>query len=262
MSSRQLEPRAWLLRRWLLVIAVIFILQFGFITWLGQPAIDLQPRTPRRVPVIALLAGGRAEKISGVENPTLLVLANRNGFSGNAWLQTESVRDPSRPWTEPPRPLPPSVDQFGGPLDEFVRTRLSQRMDVARKPPPSIGEYFPMETLALSTFSVEGEVAQRRLLSEFKLESKPSEKVLTNSVVQIAVDPGGNVFSAVLLVKCGSAEADADALSLARSAHFSPIIRDGPGRSPALRPNLDWGRFIFRWNTLPMLATNTVSPVR
>ena len=262
MNSRPAEKRGWPLRRWLLVIAVIFVMQFGFITWLGQPAIDIQFRAPRRVPVIAMLEGSREVDLPGVPNPTLLVLASRDGFSGKAWLEPDPVENPTRPWTEPTRPLPPDLDQFGGTLHEFVRGKLSQRLDVARKPQPSIPDFIPVETLAQSTFSLEGDAARRRLLSDFKLESKPAAEILTNSVVQIAVDAGGNVFSAVLLVKCGSPEADANALALARSAQFQPLVRDGPDRPVSLRPALDWGRIVFRWNTVPLPSTNAVPATR
>jgi TonB family protein len=258
MIPRQREPLGWPLRRWLLVIAVIFIVQFGFITWLGQPAVEMQAHLPRRVPVIALLAGGRETDIPGVYNPTILVLANRRGFSGDAWLQIEPPRNPTREWTEPPRPLPATVEQFGGTLNAFVQSNLFQRLEVARKPAPTIGEYFTGEILAQSTFSLEGDAARRRLLSDFKLDSKPATETLSNSVVQIAIDAGGNVFSAVLTGKCGSPEADADALRLARTARFEPLVRDGPDRPPLSRPTLDWGWMVFRWNTAPVPSTNAV----
>ncbi len=262
MSSGQVEKRGWPPRRWLLVIGVIFVVQYGFITWLGQPAIEMQFRAPRRVPVIAMLAGGREVDIPGVASPTLLVLASRDGFSGNAWLQPEPVGNPSRPWTEPARPLPPDLEQFGGSLHEFVRGKLFKRLDVAGKPQPTIPEYLPIDTLPQSTFSIQGDAARRRLLSDFKLESKPAAEILSNSVVQIAVDPGGNVFSAVLLGKCGSPEADANALALARSARFQPLVRDGPDHPVSLRPALDWGRIVFRWNTVPLPSTNAAPTTR
>ena len=264
MRSRPADKRSWPVRRWLLVVAVIFVVQYGFITWLGQPAIDTQFRGPRRVPVIAMLAGSREVDTPGVRNPTLLVLPSRDGFSGKAWLEPDPVADPARPWTEPARPLPPDVEQFGGTLHEFSRGNLFQRIDVARKPQPSIPEYLPIETVAQSTYRIEGDAARRRLLSNFKLESKPAAEILSNSVVQIAVDPAGNVFSAVLLGdgKCGSPEADADALALARSARFEPVVRDGPDRPVSLRPTLDWGLIVFHWNTVPLPSTNAVPTSR
>lgn len=267
MSSRQVEPKAWGLRRWLLIIGVIFIIQYGLITWLGRPAVDTQPRQPRHIPPIALLSGGRESEIHGLEKPALLLLADPRSFSGEAWLVADALRNPSRPWTEPPRALPPPIDEFGGSLESVVRSNLLRRVDVARKPMPAIPDYFAIEPPSQSTFSIEGPVARRRLLTGFKLDSKPAPDILSNSEVQIAVDAGGNVFSAVLMPggKSGSPEADADALRLARSARFQPLIRDGPDRGASTIPaGLDWGRIIFHWNTAPMPApvTNGIPPPR
>ena len=68
----------------------------------------------------------------------------------------------------------------------------------------------------------------------------PSLKLLTNSVVQIAVNPAGEVVAARLAASCGLATADAEAAAKARALRFRP--------SPSAV--MQWAEAIFQWHTI------------
>jgi hypothetical protein len=106
--------------------------------------------------------------------------------------------------------------------------------------------YLPLENTE-SSFSIEGALADRPLLSQFALHSWPATEILTNTVVQIAVDAAGRVFSASLLVKSASPDANAAALNLARLARFQPLR--WLGEKPPPPGALSWGKIIFHWHT-------------
>jgi hypothetical protein len=96
-----------------------------------------------------------------------------------------------------------------------------------------------------SVFHLEGEPAGRLLGPSPGLRSWPSLQLLTNSIVQIAVDPAGEVVAARLEVRCGPADdtnagsADAAAVAIARGLRFEP--------SPTAQAR--WGRAVFEWQT-------------
>ena len=76
----------------------------------------------------------------------------------------------------------------------------------------------------------------------------PHSEILTETVIQVCVNPMGVPFSSVLLGSSGSAEADRQALALVKSARFKPLAASNPGsrRDPAA---LTWGKIIFHWHT-------------
>jgi hypothetical protein len=263
MIAARVEPGNWMLRRWLLVVVLIAVLQTGLIFWLGA-------RTPGRGrrtnsgPRVYLPADQRSELAEG-SNPTLFVLANRHGFSGPAWLAVPPLQNPLPDWSEPARPLARPIREFGETLRRFVANNLSTPLEVAPKTEPQLDAVelylVPDLTPAQSSLTLDGQLADRPLFSKFKLKSWPAGDILTNSVVLAGVDKNGRVFSAVLLAKSGSKDADESALSLAKSAHFQPLRRSnpaGPGASPSA---LGWGRLIFHWQTVPLPATNGAAAV-
>ena len=79
--------------------------------------------------------------------------------------------------------------------------------------------------------------------------------------MQIAVDAAGRVFSAALLnVKSGSAEANASALKLARSARFQPWRWIGPHPPPPAPDGLSWGTIVFHWHTVARTNSAALPP--
>lgn len=263
MIAAEIELHAWSRRRWLAVIALALVLHLGLIFWLGERR-GVQPM-PAVKETAMYLPTDQAADVPGLSDPTLFVLANRHGFSGPAWLKIPAVDYHLKEWTEP-EPLPVPVPELGRSLNEFVRGNMSRPLEVAPKPEPQMDamEYLSPTSLVAtqSTYSIEGDLVTRPLLSDFKLASWPAAEILTNSEVLVAVNPDGAVFSAVLLAKCGpkddpaASAADASAVNLAKSARFRPLQWSGPGQPAASPTRLTWGRVIFHWNTSAPPATN------
>ncbi|HEY5910112.1 MAG TPA: hypothetical protein VJA21_05860, partial [Verrucomicrobiae bacterium] len=108
-----------------------------------------------------------------------------------------------------------------------------------------------------STFRLAGALAGRALKTPIDLPSRSHAEILTNSVVQLLVDPEGIPLSTILLGPgSGSKEADDYALQRARAARFTPLPFTPGTASPLL--GLAWGELIFEWHTVP--ATNVPAP--
>jgi TonB family protein len=260
MMTAPASSRSWPLRRWLAFIAVILLGQFACIFWLNGKRFTA-PQVVPIVPRVYVPAGSRAE-LPDVSSPTLFVFANRRGFSGPAWLNIPSQQFDSPPWSEPPRPLALPAEELGGELAEFVRTNAAGAFELTPPPAPPPDFAFTDDNAgaAQSTLTLEGGLANRQLMSQFKLASQPASDILTNSEVLAGVDAQGGVFSAVLLKSCGSKEADETAVKLAGTAQFQPARWAGPGISNPAAEKLTWGEMVFHWHTTPLLATNNVTP--
>jgi hypothetical protein len=193
-------------------------------------------------------------------DPTLFAWANRYGFSGAAWLKIPQVNFQVKDWIEPPRWLPLPVADLGNTLHRFVKTNLAPPVQVADK---LESRFTPLElpspTTSMATRSslrVTGELAGRRLLSEIDLPSWPHTDLLASSVVQVAVDADGRVFSPALCSGSGSKEADQYALALAKTARFNSLRESGPDQLTRRVAALSWGQLIFEWHTVPMPAAS------
>lgn len=263
MIASEVESHGWSRRRWAVVIALALVLHLGLIFWLGDRK-AVQPMPAVKGPDMYLPTDQTAN-LPGLSDPTLFVLANRHGFSGPAWLKIPVVDYHLKEWKEP-EPLPAPVPELGRTLKEFVQGNMSRPFEVAPKPEPHMDAMDYLSPVSLvatrSTFTIEGDLAARLLLTDFKLDSWPAAGILTNSEVLVAVNPEGTVFSAVLLAKCGPKDdpgakaADASAINLAKSARFQAQRWSGPGQSALPPSRLTWGRMIFHWNTSPLPATN------
>jgi hypothetical protein len=237
---------------------VVLLVQIALIFWLGRnrpapiPSFNFGPKN--YMPAIAHAAW------PGLPDAAQFVLANRHGFSGEAWLQFQSPQYDLQPWSEPPQPLALPVGQLGSDLAEYVRTNKDRPFELAPKAEPQMDVVIPDENLGIarSTLTIEGELVNRRLVTPIKLTSWPANDILTNSEVLVGVDAFGNVFSSVLVASkgSGSKEADAAALRLAAQARFRPMAWTGPGQLPEADRRLRWGRMVFHWQTVPLPATN------
>ena len=91
-----------------------------------------------------------------------------------------------------------------------------------------------------SLFEIQGELAGRQINGPAVLRAWPNTQLLSNSVVQIAVDSAGQVIAARLLARSGSVEADGNAVEQARRLRFRPV----PSPTPV------WGKAVFEWHTV------------
>lgn len=150
-------------------------------------------------------------------------------------------------------------EKLGVDFENFIATNQPQGLPTIAQPEltlklPAVEESSPLPDR--SRLHLEGALAGRRLLVSPELPSWPSAEILTNSVVQVLVDLDGNPYTATLLAKSGSAEADQHAVREARHARFEPLSLADPAKPLA---GLAWGQLIFEWHTLALPATNSTA---
>jgi TonB family protein len=230
---------------------VLAAAQFGLISWLGDKA-AIRPRRSANEPAVLWLPA-YATEVSALYNPTLFVWANPHGFSQAAWLKIPALQHQSADWTEPPRFLAVRAEQLGMGFREFVQKKAPPPFEIAGKSATQIvlTELSATSICTQSTVHVRGDLSGRRLLSQFDLPSWPRDDVLRETEVQVVVDDYGQTQSAILLSSSGSAEADARALELARSAEWEPLAGRGHPGSPQGIFVLSWGLLVFSWHTVP-----------
>ena len=261
MSATALEPVRWHRRRWIYAVAAVFTLQAALAYFLGQKERRLPTREPFRA-AIRMTADEestrRVAELADANNPTLLALPSLRGFSGSAWLRFPTLDYQPAEWTEPAHWLAMDTQSLGATFSQFIRTNVLAPTLIADKPLPSLIGYelnFPNDPLpAPSRLRIEGYLAARNLVASLELKSWANAEILSNSVVQVMVDADGFTFSPTLLSGSGLKEADIHALTLSGTARFRPLPREQRiGREGS---SFTWGKLIFQWHTLPLVATN------
>ena len=240
----------WSLRRWMLLIALVFIAHVAAIFIFGGykfPPVRVAKNVPR------LQIADNAGQFMALDDPTLFALPHAGDF---ALLTKPKVNPPAFRWTEAPRWLPLASENLGATFTQFMRTNSFGGYQMNFKPPPksSAPEFsFQPAFPKTSTLQIASDLAQRQLLDEIVLPDWPYADVIAPSKVQVLVDAAGNVVSAVLLPSNNPskgeshyAAADERALEIARAARFSPA------------PRLTVGTMIFNWCTVPPPATNSI----
>jgi hypothetical protein len=261
MSGTALEPLPWPLRRWISTAVGVFLAQVGLIWLLGERAKAPPSSLPFQTKIHLAADPWSLKQLSDlptISDPTLFVLPNLHGFSGAAWLTFKPQEYPPANWTEDPRWLALNQKVLGTTFMEFVATNVSAPLLIANQSmPPSIISDVNVPNPPVPTQSlcrIEGDLARRPLLIPPQLPSWPSMDLLTNTVLQAAVDVEGYAFSTLLLVSCGLKEADQFAMDLVTAARFQPLAKEKRSRDEANQ--LTWGKIIFQWHSLPPLPTN------
>jgi TonB family protein len=258
MTDAPVTPRPWPWRRWGVVVAFVFCVQLGLIFSLSDRSVAI-PRPRGAVPSLHL-AGKGAGELLALSDPTLFALPHRQGFAGLAWLRLPQPEFHFFHWPQEPRFLQPSVERLGTVLDRGAQPEsLTPPLGLSRPEPTlTMAEADPRPTApAGSRLRLEDGLAGRRLVTPINVPPMPHTDLLTDTVVQVVANAKGLPVSVpVLLSSSGSAEADREALRLARSARFVPVTSGGPEGVSNLSAQLTWGRMIFEWQTSPMPTTN------
>ena len=258
MSSAPVESRPWSSGRWWGLVALIFGVQVSLIFWFGDTA-PIRPR-PAAPAFTFKLAGSAAADLLALNDPTLFVLPHRQGSAGPAGLKTPRPESHSFQWPEPTNSLLLAVDQLGTVFNHFIETNDFDSLQLPAKPMPTLTlPRLPPLVISAeqSELLLEGDLAQRRLITPLPLRSWPNPDILTNSVVRIAVDAEGRPVSVTLLSGSGSEAADQNALEQAQAARFEPVGRNPAETARRSTAPLSWGRMVFRWQTFPPPPTNT-----
>ncbi len=262
MNATSVQPGGWSQRRWWCGIALVFIVQVGFICWFDDKS-PLHPRLPAAAPSFRL-AGNAYDELLALSDPTLFALPHQQGFSGPAWIKIAPLAFRPFDWSEPTQWLQLPLRKLGQAFDRFIQTNNFDSLQASAISQPELRPPEPLQLTAArqhSALRVEGDLAQRRLLAPLELPSWPHPDILANSVAQLLVNADGEPVSVTLLSGCGLGQADQYALEQARAARFQSLAGSGPQRLASPTAHLAWGTMIFEWNTLPITTTNAPAAI-
>jgi hypothetical protein len=268
MKSTTSDCLLWSRGRFLSIVGVLFVVQVGLILLFSDRSRLLPPLSAPSVRYRAMGASVGEDQLIRqffVGDPAVFPLPNPHGFSGQGWLSArpstykEEIQLEPQLWLDLDSNrlrsdfpvLPISVLQFMSGVVARLGTNfpalpagsspnfsgLAEQRTRREEPWPVFlaSEIVP----AQSVFRLEGGLNDRLLGGVPALRSWPSEKLLANSVVQIAVDSVGEVIATKLGASCGLAEADTEAVATARALRFRPTPSAGT----------QWGEAIFQWQT-------------
>ncbi len=242
------QPGGWSNLRFAMVALVLFFLQAGLIWGFAErehklPLVEASAFALR--PLSRHLSQEQLDTTLFAQDPTLFQAPSLHGFSGRAWMQTPP---PEYHAAETPAPdVWLALTNSGWSPRLRVPAPPREAPLALAAPPPTQFTPAPIppaaEAPSDSGFRIDGGLRQRRLLgSAPALAPQPSAELLKDTVVQIAVDPSGQVMTACVVANSGSAGADNTALGIARRLRFAPL--QAPGAAP------DWGRIVFAWQTI------------
>jgi hypothetical protein len=250
------ECFVWTRGRFLGVVGGLFALQIGLILLFGARAVsDVTapvPVTQFRT-VGALMNQEQLMRLFFASDPAVFPLPSRHGFSGRAWMDQPPAQFHPTNQLEAPQWLALNAGQLGISFPILTNAGGITPLTLAQLDMPQLEpqpvflstEIIPTQ----SVFRIEGGLAVRLVGPAPTLQPWPStsRKLLTNTVVQIAVNQAGDVMAARLLTRCGSPEADADAVAKARALRFRPSTG-----APTI-----WAQAVFYWQTTFPAATGT-----
>jgi hypothetical protein len=251
------SSEGWSWRRWLTFVALVFAAQVALIFALGEKHFP-PTRAVTNVPQFTL--ADSTNELIALDDPTLFALPHTNDFASVIWLKIYTNPPPEFRWMEPPGELQsPADENLGAILTRFMQTNQFAAPLLDFKPEPKLSEpVLPLLPAFAenSALRIAGELAQRKWLNPVSLTNWPYADVIAPSWVQVLVDVGGDVVSAVLLPPDNLGEAashyeaaDRRALELARGLRFAPASR------------LTVGQLIFNWRTVAPSATNSPAAV-
>lgn len=177
-------------------------------------------------------------------DPSLLSLPNPHGFSRGLWQrQTPVTHRALAPGValaylneQKPAELPLLLDQ--APLGDAVRSSVDKSFATLEDSVPIVS--LPASTV--STFRIEGDLADRSVVRAPALPAISSETPLRPTQVRVGVGADGTVRYAMLQRSSGNETVDAQAVELARGMCFEPQ------NSPANHATT-WGSLRLYWVT-------------
>jgi TonB family protein len=245
MNSAPPVSGGWTRRRFWGVVGLLFVAQASLILLFGGGGLRGPGAVPAPAHFLVLGAKMTADQLSRVffaADPAASVMPNPHGFSGRAWLDQPPPAFAMPEDKEPPAWLPIDTSRLGTNFPALSHVKapapLPQQHGGELEPWPIFltPELFRTQSL----FRLQGAAAGRLLNPPAQLRAWPGAQLLSNTVVQIAVDSAGQVVATRLLERSTSADADQNALGQARNLRFRPA----PVESPV------WGEAIFEWQTI------------
>lgn len=241
----------WSRKQWIVTVALIFVAHVAAV-------FALHSRAPLLARLDSLPAknafpsqtNAAAKLPPELQDPLLFASANARGFSAGAWVKAPETKQGLARTQMAPR--------FFG----YEREPASfPPMDppAPRTPLPFVALSLERQAPKVSTMSIEGDLAARALSRMPALPPQVFGDVLSNTVVQVAVQADGFPFSARVVSGSGSRKADLEALELGKGLRFAPRLVAALDRRPA---PLEWGQLVFQWFTTAPGGTNVASAAK
>ncbi len=251
MSAIGPEAGAWSRRRWVAVVLGVFALHIAVLFVVSSRQERIPRRAESRASVRWLTDPVGARKTLDallLTDPTQFAMVHSRGFSGAAWLRTQSPDYRPAEWTEAERSLAQPTQLLGGAFRQAATASEQPLFDPARKPavaPPVVAVSQPPLRVR-SQLLVEGAVRLRPLVQPPTLKSWHHSDVLADTRVQLLVTPEGLVFSPRLAGATSAKDpvqraADLHALELTRQLRFEPAAKNS-------RASVE-GVLVFQWHT-------------
>jgi len=242
-------PSGWSGGRFLLVAALLFAGQAGWVWLVGErPRPTPVPAAPR--PVLRLLNTPLDDetltKRLFAGDPAIFPSSSPHGFAGLAWRRLLANND-AAPLLEPPPAFLAFAPNWAGadlkPAGSELRPAASQWAGPPDLPLENASGTPAAEASRPESFlRIEGALAARQLDAPLVLPPWTANSLLSNSVIQFAVNRAGQVISAVLRGGCGLKEADDFALAKVNVLRFRPV--------EAGAPEYAWDKAAFYWKTI------------
>lgn len=238
----------WTGGRFIMIVAALFVLQIGLIALFGARTIAPEAAPVRLTRFRATRAELSQEQLMYmffVSDPAAFPLPGKHGFSGRAWLNQPPAQYQSSNQLEAPLLLSLNTSRLGAGSNFLSDTETTAPLEIARTELPQVEPLpvflSPQIVPTQSVFRIEGELKNRLVGPPPALPAWPSAstKLLTDTTVQIAVNRTGDILTARLQRRCGSAEADADALAKTWSLRFRPSTDEA----------VQWSQAVFQWQT-------------
>ena len=235
----------WPLARWLVLISGFFVFQLGFSYLvadrpIGHSGKKEQHLIARTIP--GTLTEERLSQTFFTTDPLLFPLASQHGFSGLGWMTVIRPAYQFPEEIEPPHLLALRNESLGRVKPAQPKSELPFQLGQQSTPQTEALPVFVAAVVSRtnSLVRVDTRLRERAISLPLKLPVRPSDKVLNNSVIDIAVNGAGEVVAQRLVPPgSGSDKADADALQHAKLLRFRPLNAVGTL----------WGQAIFEWET-------------
>jgi hypothetical protein len=242
-AERKPPLEGWSFPRWIFFLALAVAAHFALIFLFSAKKTE-PPRTVANAPQFHLAVSGG--QFTTLTDPTLFARPHESvDFVPANWRRPPSFPQTGIRWTEPPQFLQPAGQNLGAAFNAFMQTNQPTMQNLNIKPEPQSEPSTAVIESALpqnSALKIVGGLAQRQLLNQVNVPSIPCNDVLPPCNLQVLVDAGGTVISAVELESSDLVAADQKALELARTLRFAPAEKTA------------LGEIIFIWHTVPTNA--------
>ncbi|MFM1941818.1 MAG: hypothetical protein RI897_800 [Verrucomicrobiota bacterium] len=241
------DLQAWSERQWTGAVVMLFLAQVFLLGVVAER---------EAAPMVVSPPGGGLEVVQwpvgvedasrelGVRDPMLFAVPNDFGFSGEAWRMASRSPLPRLEWSEPTRWLSARTNWFGVGLQGPGAGLGSPSVMSGLRVPVGTRVEVPGVALArVSRLELDDGLAARGVQSWPEVPVLSHTNLLQPTWIQVAVEPDGMVFSAVVLKSSGWEEADRQAVALLHGLRLTP---ESSGVDPVVERL--WGNIVVRWS--------------